>query len=128
MKCNYQNFKEKVIISNGKTMAVIKKKYKKIYYYPIKKTPLFIILNKEKILDLIKNNKPTQIELNDIIYEFKGKNSDNLKVFFDKKSLELKGWKTKDAYSNNVSFIIKNLKTNTQIVDDFFKIPREEDL
>ena len=128
MKCNYQNFKEKVIISNGKTMAVIKKKYKKIYYYPIKKTPLFIILNKEKILDLIKNNKPTQIELNDIIYEFKGENSDNLKVFFDKKSLELKGWKTKDAYSNNVSFVIKNLKTNTQIVDDFFKIPREEDL
>ena len=49
-------------------------------------------------------------------------------MFFDKKSLELKGWKTKDAYSNNVSFVIKNLKTNTQIVDDFFKIPREEDL
>ena len=29
MKCNYQNFKGKVIISNGKTMAVIKKNTKK---------------------------------------------------------------------------------------------------
>ena len=41
---------------------------------------------------------------------------------------DLKGWETKDTYSNNVSFIIKNLKTNNQIVDDFFKIPKEEDL
>ena len=40
MKCNYQNSKQKSIISNGKTVAVIKKKYKKIYYYPIKATPL----------------------------------------------------------------------------------------
>jgi len=49
MKCNYQNEKKKILISNGRTVAIIKKKYKKIYYYPIKKTPLFIILNKEKI-------------------------------------------------------------------------------
>ena len=32
MKCNYQNLKQKSIISNGKTVAIIKKKYKKIYY------------------------------------------------------------------------------------------------
>ena len=32
MKCNYKNSKEKTIISNGKTVAIIKKKYKKIYY------------------------------------------------------------------------------------------------
>ncbi len=30
MKCNYKNLKEKTIISNGKTIAIIKKKYKKI--------------------------------------------------------------------------------------------------
>jgi len=48
--------------------------------------------------------------------------------FFDKNSFEFKGWETKEAYSNNVSFIINNLKTNDKITDDFFKIPREEDL
>ena len=52
MKCNYKNLKQKTIISNGKTVAIIKKKYKKIYYYPIKTTPLFTILNKEKLLNL----------------------------------------------------------------------------
>ena len=59
MKCNYQNLKQKTVISNGKTVAVIKKKYKKIYYYPIKATPLFFILKKEKIINLIRKNQPT---------------------------------------------------------------------
>ena len=54
MKCNYKNLKEKTIISNGKTVAIIKKKYKKIYLYPLKSTPLFFILGKEKIINLIK--------------------------------------------------------------------------
>ena len=61
MRCNYQNIKQKTIISNGKTVAVIKKKYKKIYFYPIKATPLFFILKKEKIINLIRQNKPTKI-------------------------------------------------------------------
>ena len=42
MKCEYKNSKQKTIISNGKTVAIIKKKYKKIYLYPIKKTPFFL--------------------------------------------------------------------------------------
>ena len=128
MKCNYQNLKKKTLISNGKTVAIIKKKYKKIYYYPIKATPLFTILDKEKILNLIKNNKPTKIGLNTVEFEFIDKKSNKLKILFDKNTLEFKGWETKDAYSNSVSFLISNLKTNNQIVDDFFKIPKEEDL
>ena len=128
MRCDYKDLKGKSLISNGKTVAIIKKKYKKIYYYPIKSTPLFTILKKEKILNLIKNSKPTKIDLDIIEYEFIGKNSNKLKIFFDKKSLELKGWETKDIYSNHVSFIINDLKINEIIKDEFFKIPKEEDL
>ena len=54
--------------------------------------------------------------------------SNKSKIFFDRNSLEFIGWETKDAYSNNVSFIISNLKTNMIIDDEFFKIPKEEDL
>ena len=128
MKCNYQNLKQKTIISNGKTVAIIKKKYKKIYYYPIKLTPLFFILKKEKIINLIRKNKPTKINSSLIEFEFIDKKKNKIKIFFDKNSLEFKGWETKDSYSNNVSFTINNLKTNNQIIDDFFKIPKEEDL
>ena len=128
MKCIYQNSKQKSVISNGRTVAIIKKKYKKIYYYPIKATPLFTILKKEKILDMIRNNKPTKIDSSVIKFELIEKKLNKFKIIFDKNSLELKGWETIDSYSNNVSFIINNLKTNEIIEDDFFKIPKEEDL
>ena len=128
MKCNYKNLKQKTIISNGKKVAVIKKKYKKIYSYPIKSTPLFFILKKEKIINLVRKTQPVEINSNLIKFEFINKKKDKLKIFFDKNSLEFKGWETKDAYANNVSFIISNLKINNQIVDDFFIIPQESDL
>ena len=128
IKCNYKNLKQKSIISNGKTVAIIKKKYKKIYYYPIKTTPFFVILQKEKLLNIIRNNKPTKIDLNIIEYEFADEKQNKLKIIFDKKTLNLKGWETIDSYSNEVSFKINNLKTNTIIEDNFFKIPKEKDL
>ena len=128
MKCNYQNLKQKIIISNGKTVAVVKKKYKKIYYYPIKLTPLFFILKKEKIINLIRKNQPTEINASFIEFEFIDQKTNKVKILFDKNSLAFKGWKAKDTYSNDVSFTIYNLKTNMQIIDNFFKIPKEEDL
>ena len=128
MKCNYQNIKQKTIISNGKKVSIIKKKYKKIYSYPIKLTPLFFILKKEKIINLVRKTQPTEVNPNLVKFEFIDKKKNKIKIFFDKNSLEFKGWETKDAYSNDVSFVINNLKTNEKITDDFFKIPKEEDL
>ena len=128
MKCDYQNLKQKSIISNGSTIAIIKKKYKKIYYYPIKTTPLFTILKKEEILSLIRNSKPIKIDSNLIEFETIEKKGNKLKILFDKNSLEFRGWKTKDAYSNDVSFIISDLITNKIIEDKLFKIPQEKDL
>jgi len=128
MKCNYKNAKEKTIISNGKTIAIIKKKYKKIYLYPIKSTPLSFILEKEKIIDLIRKSNPSELNSDLIGYIFTNKKTNKIKIIFDKNSLELKGWETNDAYSNKVNFEINNLIINNQIVDDFFKIPQEEDL
>ena len=85
-------------------------------------------MKKEKILYVIRNNEPTKIDSSIIEFELIEKKSNKFKIFFDKNSLEFKGWETKDAYSNNVSFIISNLKTNKIIDDEFFKIPKEEDL
>ena len=128
MKCNYQNTKQKIIISNGKTVAIIKNKIKKIYLYPIKSTPLFYILRKEEIIKLVRNNKPTKINSNIIEFKFSDNKNSNLKLFFDKSSLSFKGWETKDAYSNNVLFLINNLKINDPILDEVFILPQEKDL
>ena len=120
MKCNYQNAKQKILISNGNTVAIIKKKYKKIYYYPIRATPLFTILDKEKILNLIKHNNPQNNRPGVITFEFFDKKLNKLKIFFDKNSLEFKGWETKDTYSNDVIFTIIDLKTNKVMKSQFF--------
>ena len=128
MKCNYQDLKQKTIISNGKKVSIIKKKYKKIYSYPIKSTPLFFILKKNQIINLVRKTQPIEVNSNLIKFEFIDKKTNKIKIFFDKNSLEFKGWETKDAYSNDVSFVINNLKTNEKISDDFFKIPQEKDL
>ena len=127
MSCEYPK-KKKFIIVDGKKFANIKKRYKKIYYYPLKKTPLYFLLDKEKILNLVKNYKPFSVNKDVIEYEVKGKKSSKLKIFFSRKNLDLLGWKTIDAYSNQVNFIIEDLKINLLIEENTFKIPKEEDL
>jgi len=128
MKFKNKNAKKKTLISNGKTIAIIKKKYKKIYYYPLKSTPLFIILDKGKVLNLIQNSKPSKIDSDVVEFEFIDKKLNKLKIIFDKNTFDFNGWETKDAYSNNVVFEINDIKSNNQIVDSFFKIPKEDDL
>ena len=127
MKCEYPK-KKKIIIINGKKIAIIKKRYKKIYHYPLKKTPLFYLLNKENILNVIKNYEPFLVNSRVIQYELTDAKSGKINIFFDKNSLELSSWKTTDAYSNEVSFLLRNIETNILITNEIFKIPKEEDL
>ena len=127
MKCEYPK-KKKSIISNGKKFAIVKKRYKKIYFYPLKKTPLFYLLDKEYILNVIQNYKPINIDSRLIQYELFDDKKNRINVFFNKNSLELSGWKTIDAYSNEVNFLLRNIKTNISIKNEIFKIPKEEDL
>ena len=127
IRCEYPK-KKKNIISNGKKFAIVKKRYKKIYFYPLKKTPLFFLLKKENFVNLVNNYNSIEVEPNILEYEVVDDNENKIKIFFDKKSTELLGWKTIDAYSNEVSFLIRNIKKNILIENSFFQIPNEEDL
>ena len=127
MRCEYPK-KKKIIIANKKTLTIVKKRYKKIYKYPLKKTALFYILNKENILNIIKNYEPLNINDKTIEYELIDSNSNKINIFFDKNSLLLSGWKTIDTYSNEVNFLIKNIETNIFVENKIFKIPKEKDL
>ena len=79
MKCYYPK-KNKSIITNGKSFVIVKKRYKKIYSYPLKKTPLFYLLNKENILNIIRNYKPILINSNLIQYELTDDNLNKLNI------------------------------------------------
>ena len=127
MRCEYPK-KKKIIIADGRKFAIIKKRYKKLYIYPLRKTPLFFILNKENILNMIKNYTPESVNSDIIEYKLADENSNRVSIFFNKNSLNIAGWKTTDAYSNEVNFLISDIKINILIENEIFKIPREDQL
>jgi len=127
MKCYYPKSK-KIIIANGKFLAIVKKKYKKVYIYPLEKTPLFFLLKKENIINMIKNNEPTEIDSSAIGYELTENDLYKVKILFDKNSLDIIAWMTTDSYSNEVIFAIENIKTNLLMEKEQFIIPQEKDL
>jgi outer membrane lipoprotein-sorting protein len=117
--CKYLN-KDKILVSNGKSLVI--KTKSSFYRYPLKKTPLNLILDKdflvkkivrlnEKILD--KTNINFSIVQNDI----------EINVFFDNISFNLVGWQTKDIYQNfNITYL-SSIQKNQQVNKDLFKLP-----
>ena len=120
--CLYDNKDKKEMVSNGKALVIKNNRYNKTYIYPLKTTPLEYILDKEFILNAIKNLDP-KINIDKTI-EFSITNKSNLvSIFFDSKTYNLSGWKTIDIYQNAVIFQINNLEKNVNIDEDQFKLP-----
>ena len=127
INCLYNDSLKKNLISNGKTLAVIQRRYKKIFYYKLKKTPLNFLLNKESIIHYIHQNEP--IFSNDnVTFKISDKKDNQLIIKFGKENLDLKGWETIDSYGKKVNFEIFDLEANKKIDKEKFKVPREEDL
>jgi|TARA_B100001079_G_C16313371_1_gene471138 outer membrane lipoprotein-sorting protein len=119
--CLYDNKNKKEMISNGKTLAIKNNRYNKTYIYPLKVTPLEYILDKEFILNKIKNLEP---KINNNMIEFLIVTKKKLiSIFFDSKTYDLAGWKTIDIYQKEVIFQIINLEKNINIDENQFKLP-----
>jgi outer membrane lipoprotein-sorting protein len=123
--CEYDASNKKIIVSNGKSL-VIKTKNKGSYYrYSLNKTPLFFLLNKEYLISKMNTLEPQIINneyLNFIFFE----NNNEINVFFDKKSLNLRGWQTKDIYQNLTITLISSVKINQKIKDKIFILPNND--
>ena len=86
-------------------------------------TPLNIILDKDFLIKNIKNLKGQNIE--DEYFTFKLEENGNIiNIFFDKKNYNIIGWQTEDVYQNLSVTYIYNLKINTQIKKNLFKLPK----
>ena len=127
IKCDYNDSYKKRLISNGKTLVIIQRRYKKIFYYPLSTTPLYFILDKKLLVDFINNNDAVVLNGSMLKYEILEKNKKFI-IFFDKNTLNLKGWKTEDIYKNTVNFSITNLKINIPVDNNLFKIPNADNL
>ena len=120
LKCNYFDDKEKELVINNKRLAITQKKYNKTYHYPISKSPFLNILYKDKLLEIVQSG---ELELTDKIIKLIYLGDNEITVFFDKKTLDLKGWQIIDQYNNNINFSLKILSKNDVYKKEIFKIP-----
>jgi len=121
LKCDYFDNKQKEIVINNRRLAITQKRYDKTYHYPISKSPFLNILYKDKLLEIVKSGK---LELSDKAIKLIYSDEDEIVVFFDKKTLDLKGWKITDQYNNNINFSLKIIAKNNVYKKETFKIPK----
>ena len=121
--CEYDNSNKKIIVSNGKSLVIKTANIGSYYRYPLDKTPLVFLLDREYLISKMNILEPREIDnryLNFTIFE----NSNEINVFFDIKSLLLVGWQTKDVYQNLVITLISSVKINQEINNKIFILPK----
>ena len=120
--CEYDNYNKKIIVSNGKSL-VIKTKNKASYYrYSLSKTPLFFLLDKEYLISKMSTLESKIIDNEFLNFTF-FENNNEIDIFFDKESLYLMGWRTKDIYQNLTITLISSVKINQKINNKIFILP-----
>ena len=119
--CKY-NKNNKILVSNGKSLVI--KTQTSFYRYPLNKTPLNLILDKNFLIEKIGNLKEKKLNKNYIHFEIV-ENDAEINIFFDDKSYNLVGWQTKDVYQNvNVTYL-SSIQINQQIDQNLFNQPRQ---
>ena len=121
LKCEYFDDKNKVLIINKKRLAITQKRYDKTYYYPISKSPFLNILYKEKLLEIVKSG---EIEQENQMIKLTYLDENEIDILFDKKTLDLKGWKIIDQYNNSINFSLNIVSKNDIYQKGTFKIPK----
>ena len=108
------------LVSNGKSLVI---KTKVSYYrYPLDKTPLFLLLDKNFLINKIYSLEERIIDNSFINYTIK-KNDHEINIFFDDRTFNLIGWQTKDMYQNlNITFLY-SIKKNEIFDKNIFKLP-----
>ena len=119
--CKYKKNK-KVLVSNGKSLVI--KTISSYYRYPLKKTPLNLILDKNFLVDKIYNLNERIIDQSYIKYTIT-ENENKLDIFFDVVSLDLIGWQTRDIYQNKAITLLSFVAKNIEIDKNIFKVPAQ---
>ena len=117
--CKYQK-NDKILVSNGKSLVI--KTTTSFYRYPLNKTPLNLILDKNFLITKIGNLKEKILDKTYINFEIM-ENDSEINIFFDNKTFNLVGWQTKDIYQNINVIYLSSIQINQKINKDLFKLP-----
>ncbi|MDC3101782.1 outer-membrane lipoprotein carrier protein LolA [Candidatus Pelagibacter sp.] len=119
--CEYAR-SSKILVSNGKSLVV--KTLSGYSRYPIKRTPLNFILDKEFLINKINILEERIVDETLVNYTIK-ENDNEINIFFDKNTFDLIGWQNTDIYQNfNITFL-SSIRKNRVISKNIFKLPTQ---
>ena len=120
--CKYNLKNDKILVSNGKSIVI--KTNSSYYFYPLERTPLYLILNKNFLISKIKNLNERIVDDKFVNFKF-FENDFEVSIFFDSNNLDLIGWQTTDIYQNLSITFLASLKKNQKLNNNLFILPKQ---
>ena len=120
--CEYIGSNKKIIVSNGKSLAIKIKNSGNYYLYPLNKTPLGLLLDKEYLISKINDLEVRTIDNQFLSFKI-FENGSEINIFFDKENFNLIGWQTMDIYQNLSITFISSIRINEKIDNNIFILP-----
>ena len=115
------------VISNGRTLAVGNSKLKTWNYYPLRKTPLSLLLDDEiKLKHKMIRRVDTANDMTTVVMGDKSVFGDSeITILFDSKTQDLRQWTVKDAQGKETSVLIVNVRKNVDIPIKYFVVEKK---
>ena len=120
--CKYNSSNQKILVSDGQSLVI--KTISSYYLYPLDKTPLNLILDKRFLIDNISKMRKKYEDSRFISFEFKH-DENKVNIFFNKKNYNFMGWQTVDIYQNLSITYLTSVRTNLEIDNDIFNLPKQ---
>ena len=118
--CEYARSNNKILVSNGKSLVI--KTRTSYYRYPLEKTALNLILDKNFLIKKIYDLKERIVDNNLVNFTIIERDNE-INIFFDKQTYDLVGWQNTDIYQNfNITFL-SSIRKNRVLSKNLFKIP-----
>ena len=120
--CEYARSNNKILVANGKSLVI--KTITSYYRYPLNKTPLNLILDKNYLIKKINELEERIVDGNLINYTIKEQGNE-INIFFDSKTYDLIGWQNTDIYQNfNITFL-SSIRKNRVLAKNLFILPSQ---
>ena len=120
--CKYNLSNQKILVSNGKSLVI--KTTTSYYLYPLEKTQLNLILDKEFLLSKIISLDERIVNDKLINYNF-SENDNEINIFFSRSNYNLIGWQTLDIYQNLSITYLNSINKNKKLSKNLFKLPEQ---
>ena len=118
--CKYNLGNQKILVSDGKSLII--KTTASYYKYPLDKTPLNYLLDKEFLIKKINVSNTRNIQEKLINFRFI-ENESEINVFFDIDNHNLIGWQTLDIYQNLSITFLSSISKNKKLKKNLFQLP-----